>query len=127
MASGAEPLAILALAAWADSMACWYSGRTAGFFESGNVAGVRCVVAVECGESLLDLGDAAVAVHVAKSANVHEDVEAEGGAGVEDAESFVVLAAVAQADFDDFGDAGGWEAGRRCRGSDGRGDGCPSR
>ena len=68
-------------------------------------------VAVQRGESLLDLSDAAVAVHVAEAADVHEDVEAEGGTGVEDAEGFVVFAAVAQAEFDDFRYTRG---GKRC-------------
>ena len=54
---------------------------------------------------------AAVAVHVAEAADVHEDVEAEGRSGVEGAEGFVVLAAVAQAELDDLGDVGGGEAG----------------
>ncbi len=48
-----------------------------------------------------------MAVHVAEAADVHEDVEAESGAGVEGAESFVVPAAVPQAQLDDLGDAGG--------------------
>ena len=54
-----------------------------------------CFVAVERGESLHDLRAAAVAVHVAEAADVHEDVEAQGGSGVEGAERFVVAAAVA--------------------------------
>ena len=54
---------------------------------------------------------AAVAVHVAEAADVHEDVEAEGGAGVEGAEGFVVVAAVAQAEFDDLRDSGAWKGG----------------
>ncbi len=86
-------------------------GEDAGFFESCGVAGVGRFVAVERRESLLDLHAAAVAVHVAESADVHEDVEAECRSGVEGAKSFVVAAAVAQANLDDFGDAGG---GKRC-------------
>ena len=63
------------------------------------------------GESLFDLSDAAMAVHVAEAADVHEDVEAEGGTGVKDAEGLVVFAAVLQAEFDDFRNARGWKAG----------------
>jgi len=50
---------------------------------------------VDGGETLLDLRDAAVAMHVAEAADVHEDVETQGGAGVEGAEGFVVAAPVA--------------------------------
>ncbi len=51
-----------------------------------------------------------MAVHVAEAADVHEDVEPQGGAGVEGAEGFVVPAAMAQAQFDDLRDAGGGKA-----------------
>ena len=102
-------------------------GEHAGFFESGGVAGVRCFVAVERGKSLLDLRDAAMAVHVAETADVHEDVEAQGGSGVEGAKSFVVAAAMAKAQLDDLRNARGLEGRRRGRGSGGRGGGWPSR
>ena len=92
-------------------MADWYSAEDAGFFESGGVAGVRRFVAVQRGESLHDLREAAMAVHVAEAADVHEDVEAQGGAGVEGAEGFVVPAAVAQAQLDDLRNARGGKAG----------------
>ena len=61
---------------------------------------------MERGEGLDDLRAAAMAVHVAEAADVHENVEAESGSGVEGAQGFVVLAAMAQAELDDFGDAG---------------------
>ena len=86
-------------------------GEDAGFGEAGGVAGFRGVVAVERGEVLDDLGAAAVAVHVAEAADVHEDVEAESLAGVEGAKGFVVAAAVAEAEVDDFRDLGGREGG----------------
>ncbi len=75
------------------------------------VSGVRGFVAVERGEVLNDLGAAAMAVHVAKAADVHEDVKAEGVAGVEGAQGFVVSAAMAEAKGDVFRDAGGGELG----------------
>ncbi len=52
-----------------------------------------------------------MAVHVAEAADVHENVEAQGGAGVEGAEGFVVAAAVAQAQLDDLVDAGFGQSG----------------
>ena len=70
---------------------------------------------MERGEALDDLGAAAMAVHVAEAADVHEDVKAEGGAGVKGAESFVVLAAMAKAQVDDFGDARGGKLATRSR------------
>jgi hypothetical protein len=53
-------------------------------------------------ERLLDLDAAAMAVHVAEAANVHEDVEAELLAGAEGAQHLVVASAMAQAGSDDF-------------------------
>ena len=85
------------------------------------------LVAVERGEALDDLRAAAMAVHVAEAADVHEDVEAEGGSGMEGAERFVMLAAMAEAELDDLGDCGRLEARRRGRGSGGRGGGWRSR
>ena len=75
------------------------------------VAGGRGVVAVEGGERLDDLDAAAVAVHVAKAADVHEDVKAECGSGVEGAQGFVVFAAMAEAKLDNFTHLSGSEAG----------------
>ena len=75
------------------------------------IAGDGRVVAVQRGEGLDDLGAAAMAVHVAEAADVHEDVEAQSGSGVEGAEGFVMLAAMAQAEVDDFGDARGGKRG----------------
>jgi hypothetical protein len=53
-------------------------------------------------EALLDLNAAAVAVHVAESTYVHQDIEAELLAGAEAAEHFVVTTPVPQPSFDDF-------------------------
>jgi hypothetical protein len=47
-----------------------------------------------------------MAVHVAEAADVHEDVETQGCAGVKGTKRFVVAATVAQAELDDFVDAG---------------------
>ena len=55
------------------------------------------------GEVLDDLRAAAMAVEVAEAADVHENVEAQRGAGMKGAERFVVPAAVLQAELDDFG------------------------
>ncbi len=63
----------------------------------GKVAGPRRLEAVLGGEGLHDLHAAAMAVHVAEAADVHENVEAQGGSGVEGAQGLVVLAAMAQA------------------------------
>ncbi len=90
-------------------------GEDAGLGEyvrsGGQVAGAGGFVAVLRGEALDDLRAAAMAVHVAEAADVHEDVEAQGGAGVEGAEGLVVLAAVAEAEVDDLGDARGGKPG----------------
>ena len=89
--------------------------QDAGFGEDigvvAKIAGVRRLVAVDRGEPLDDLRAAAMAMHVAEAADVHEDVEAESRAGMEGAECFVVLAAVAQAQLDDLRDASGREPG----------------
>ena len=54
------------------------------------------------GELLLNLNAAAVAVHVAEAADVHQDVEAELLAGAEGAQHLVMAAAMAQASIDDL-------------------------
>ena len=54
------------------------------------------------GEVLHGLDAAAMAMHVAEAADVHEDVEAELLASGERAREFVVLAAMAEAEVDDF-------------------------
>jgi hypothetical protein len=46
-------------------------------------------------------------VHVAEPANVHVDVEAQRGAGMEGAQRFVVAAAMLKANFDDLRNARG--------------------
>ena len=61
------------------------------------VAGAGSFVAVLPSESLDDLGAAAMAVEVTEAADVDEEIEAEGGAGVEGAEGLVVGAAVLEA------------------------------
>jgi hypothetical protein len=38
-----------------------------------------------------------MAVHIAEAADVHQNVKAQGGSGMEGAQSFVVLAAMAEA------------------------------
>ncbi len=52
-----------------------------------------------------------MAVEVAEAADVHEEIEAEGGAGVEGAEGLVVGAAVLEAERDDLRNLRGREAG----------------
>ncbi len=86
-------------------------GGEAGFGEGGLAGGVGRVIAVERGEGLEELGAAAVAVHVAEAADVHEDIELEAGADVEGAEELVVAAAVLGAEGDEFGAAGGGQGG----------------
>ena len=76
--------------------------QDSGFFESGGIAGVGRLIAMERGESLLDLRDATVPMHVAKAADVHEDVKAKGGTGMKRAKSLVVAAAMLQAKLDDL-------------------------
>ena len=96
-------------------MAAWKLGQDAGFGEDVHVrakvaAGGR-LVAVQRGEGLNDLRAAAMAVHIAEAADVHENVKAQSGSGVEGAQGFVVPAAMAQAQLDDFVDAGFGERG----------------
>ena len=54
---------------------------------------------------------AAMAVHVAEAADVHEDVKAQGGARMEGPQGLVVMAAMEQAELNDFSDARGGKAG----------------
>ena len=100
---------------WADVDGGAVVGEDAGFGEDvrtgGQVASAGGFVAVQGGEVLDDLRAAAMAVHVAEAADVHENVEAKGGAGVKGAKGLIVPAAVLQAQLDDFGDAGGGQAG----------------
>jgi hypothetical protein len=72
-------------------------GADAGGFDFG-----RRIEAVDGREILHDLDAAAMAVHVAEAADVHENVEAELLAGGKRAQQFVVLPAMAQAKVDDF-------------------------
>src|ERR1035437_2675835 len=60
------------------------------------------VEAVDGREILHDLHAAAVAVHVAEAADVHEDVEAKLLAGGEGTRQLVMASAMAQAEVDDF-------------------------
>src|SRR5208337_4894464 len=62
----------------------------------------RSVEALDSREILHDLDAAAMAVHVAEAADVHEDVETELLARGEGTQQFVVAAAMAQAKVDDF-------------------------
>src|SRR5437762_10577928 len=71
-----------------------------------------CLVTELRGESLLDLGGAAMAVHVSEAADVHENVEAQGGSGMERAQRLVVTAPMLETDFNDLFDARGGQAGR---------------
>jgi hypothetical protein len=50
-------------------------------------------------------------VHVAKAADIHEQVEPQGCSRVKSTECLVVLAAMTEAEVDDFRDARGWEPG----------------
>src|SRR5208337_5674172 len=70
--------------------------------DSGGLDFGRRVEAVSSSEILHDLHAAAVPVHVAEAADVHEDVEAELLAGGEGTRQFVVLAAMAEAKVDDL-------------------------
>ncbi len=54
------------------------------------------------GEALLDLGTAAVPVHIAKTANVHEDVKAELLPRVEAAQQFVMRTTMVQPKIDNL-------------------------
>src|ERR1017187_6389195 len=83
----------------------------AGFGEGGLPGADRLLVAVEAGEGLKELDAAAMAVHVAEAADVHEDVELEALAGGEGTGELVVAAAMPCAEGDEFGDAGGGEGG----------------
>ncbi len=58
------------------------------------------------GVRLHDLHTAAMAVHVAEAANVHQDVEAEALPGVEGARDFIEAPAMPHAQFDDLVRAG---------------------
>src|SRR5581483_4321621 len=60
------------------------------------------VVTVPGSESLPDLNAAAMTVHIAKSADVHEDVEAELLTSAKWPEDLIVLAAVPKAEFNDL-------------------------
>ena len=51
--------------------------------QAGSLDVGRRVIAMMAGESLLNLGAAAVAMHVAKAANIHKDVKLELLAGME--------------------------------------------
>ena len=62
----------------------------------------RRVVSVFGGELLPDLDAAAVAVHVAEAADIHQDVEAELLSGAERPQHLVMAAAMAQPEVDDL-------------------------
>ena len=54
------------------------------------------VITVQAGKSLLDLGAAAMTMHITKTSDIHEDVELELLTGVVATQRFIVLAAVTQ-------------------------------
>jgi hypothetical protein len=60
------------------------------------------IVSVPGGKLLPDLNAAAVPVHIAKAAHIHQDVEAELLSGAKRAQHFVVLAAVPQSKINDL-------------------------
>src|SRR5580658_7879659 len=66
----------------------------------------RSFIAVQGCEPLNYLGATAVPVHVAKSADVHKNIEPHPPPRVKGAECFVVTSAMAQAQPDDLSDAG---------------------
>src|SRR6478672_2881696 len=69
----------------------------AGFLDIG-----RRVIAVMAREALLNLRAAAVAMHVAKAAYVHQDVKLKLLAGVEAAQKLIMPATIAQSQIDNF-------------------------
>jgi hypothetical protein len=71
----------------------------------------RFLVPVKVGVRLQELNAAAVTVHIAKAADVHEDVESEAVACTEGSEKFVVTPAVPGPQPDEFGKAVGAEGG----------------
>jgi hypothetical protein len=85
------------------------------FTSAAEIAAGGGLVAVQGGEGLDDLHAAAMAMHVAEAADVHEDVEAQSGAGVKGAQGFVVLAAMAQAQLYDLRTRGSGSAATRSR------------
>src|SRR5581483_10096670 len=62
----------------------------------------RHIVAVRGRETLANLDAAPVAMHIAKAADVHQDVEAELLSGTESTRHLIMLAAVAEPEFDDL-------------------------
>ena len=78
-------------------MAASYASRAPAGPSSGGIS-YPCRV-VNC---LLDLDAAAMTVHIAEAADVHQDVEAELLPGAEGAQHFVMAATMAQASVDDF-------------------------
>ena len=99
----------------------------AGLGEGGLAGADGLVVAVEVGEGLEELDAAAVAVHVAEAADVHEDVEAEAVASGEGAQQLVVAAAVFGAEPDEFGERGARAGRRRGGGAGARSSGTADR
>src|ERR1700689_3682027 len=62
----------------------------------------RKIVAVKRGEFLFELNTTAMAMHVAKAANIHQDIETESLSGVKGAQQFIMLAAMAQSEINDL-------------------------
>ena len=84
-------------------------------------------VAVDVGVALQELDAAAMAMHVAEAADVHEDVEAEAVPGAEGAEQLVVASAMLRAERDELGAARCRSARRRGCAAGGRSSGSADR
>src|SRR6516165_12355904 len=83
-------------------MACPVHGGIVARGEAGTGDVIGTLAAVERSIVLQDLHAAAVAVHIAKAAYVHEDVEAKFLAGAVGAGDFVVASAMAQAEINEL-------------------------
>src|SRR5208283_3847942 len=70
--------------------------------QAGSVDLLRHLVSMSGGIALHDLHAAAMAMHIAEAADVHQDVEAELLPGAEGARNFVMTAAMTQAQIDDL-------------------------
>src|SRR5580692_9053706 len=66
------------------------------------VAHHRRLVAMPRGETLLDLYAAPMPMHIAETADVHQNVKAQSRSRVKGTEGFVMASATPQADLDDF-------------------------
>src|SRR5205823_14479854 len=83
-----------------------------GFIALGEAGGYQIIgriKAVQPGKILANLNTAAMAVHIAKAADIHEDVEAKALASREGAQQLIVFAAMFGAQSDDLVPAAGGE------------------